>query len=451
MSPYGRRWHRAIAVIILALQIPFRSDAQGPDASTIIEQFDIPDDGDLMLVPVVIRERRQLFFVDTGCSHVVYDTSLRHLLGKPHDEVMVRTLTGTIKAEVFNAPEAKLGRLDLRVPDPRSALPVACVDLSEMRVAQGEGIRGVLGQSFLREHIIRLDFDLAKIFFLRAAGNDAGIAIRMMFVGDQAFVQTELCGIGKAMLNIDTGLAGLSGFLHPLYTKALESRRLFYDLGTRDGIGAAGAATRRVLRLPWLQLSTFRHSGLVFSEHSENLPSSIGLGYLSRYIVTFDFPNSLMYLRPSKHFARRDNDDFRGAAAWGISLARHRGEVMVETLAAGRPGKAAGILPGDVLLAVNGQDVRRARLFSIHRRFTLDENEVRLTVRRGDSEITKTIRRAPDWLLRIAPVARREPGWFVEEMIRGRAGGTDKIIKNSNKAEKNQGPEENKGRKYLIK
>jgi hypothetical protein len=388
-------WPR-IVVAIAALSVPAQSDAQVPE-STIIEQFDIPDDGALMLLPVFTCGKHHLFVVDTGSSGVIYDTSLKHLLGSARETSLMRTTTRPIEVEWFDAPAAMLGRLDLCSPGRSGQVrPVGCVDLSLFRFVVGEDIRGVLGRSFLSKHVVRLDFDQGKILFLTSAGDDPGDAIPIVFDKERPYMLAELAGIGKTMLGIDTGIVGSSGCLHPVCTRTLKAKDLFTDLGAARSIGAGGVETsEHICRLPWLQIGKFRHNDLIFCENAGGTPSAIGLSYLSRYVVTFDFRNHLIYLKPSRHFSRPEKDISAHSSSWGIWLTRDGGDVNIATVTEGSAAKAAGIKPSDVVLAVDGRDVSRMRLFAIHHLFPTDKSEFPIKVRRGGREITKVIRSEP--------------------------------------------------------
>jgi hypothetical protein len=57
------------AVVCLIAASPLRG--QEVDRSQILEEFDIPTDGDGLLIPVIINNKRFTFLVDTGTSEPV--------------------------------------------------------------------------------------------------------------------------------------------------------------------------------------------------------------------------------------------------------------------------------------------------------------------------------------------------------------------------------------------
>ena len=98
-----------------------------------------------------------------------------------------------------------------------------------------------------------------------------------------------------------------------------------------------------------VQVGPFHQLGLIFSTWPG--PNCLGLGFFARFHVTFDFPNDGVYLRPVKEFSRPDFLDLSG-----IRIAKKSKEVRVSWVLRGGPGQRAGILVGDVILAVDGAD-----------------------------------------------------------------------------------------------
>ena len=62
---------------------------------------------------------------------------------------------------------------------------------------------------------------------------------------------------------------------------------------------ASGVIRSREARISNLSVESFEYQDLIFGEGNW---SYLGLSFLSRHIVTFDFPNSRMYLKKGKEF-----------------------------------------------------------------------------------------------------------------------------------------------------
>src|SRR5260370_42500102 len=84
----------------------------------------------------------------------------------------------------------------------------------------------------------------------------------------------------------------------------------------------------------------------------------MGLGFLSRVIVTIDFPAQKLYLRKGKQFERPDRPD-----ASGLHILRKGEAAVVHSVDPESPGASAGLRAGDVLLQAGALRAREAALF----------------------------------------------------------------------------------------
>src|SRR5262249_50965082 len=100
-------------------------------------------------------------------------------------------------------------------------------------------------------------------------------------------------------------------------------------------------------KLSGLRLCGFHHRELVFAAGGTGPVSTIlGLEYLVRYVMTFDFPHNSLYLHPASHFHDRVIWDLRYEPVWigfpevGCSLGYShvtypRGEIMAQKIEGG--------------------------------------------------------------------------------------------------------------------
>ncbi len=105
----------------------------------------------------------------------------------------------------------------------------------------------------------------------------------------------------------------------------------------------------------------------------------LGLRFWERYSVTFDFPNHLIYLKPSKTFALPDPIGLSG-----INTLRIGGRVVIDRIDEGSPAAKARIRVKDVVLRIDGQDLATMRLHAFRLRLCEGGKTVRLSIRRGD-------------------------------------------------------------------
>lgn len=101
----------ALAAYLTCLALDAR--ATEPPLPTVLEKFDIPVGGDLIVVPVSVNGKPLRFIVDTGCSASAIVERHRSLLGKPVRHIQWRTLGGSAEVEHFAAPKMRLGQIEL--------------------------------------------------------------------------------------------------------------------------------------------------------------------------------------------------------------------------------------------------------------------------------------------------------------------------------------------------
>jgi S1-C subfamily serine protease len=88
-----------------------------------------------------------------------------------------------------------------------------------------------------------------------------------------------------------------------------------------------------------------------------------------------------MYLRPSRQFDHPDLCDLSG-----LHFLRQDGVIIVDKVERYSPAATADVQENDVLLAVNGRETSKARLFPLRRLLSTPHKTVRLELRRGKQE-----------------------------------------------------------------
>src|SRR6185312_6973813 len=84
------------------------------------------------------------------------------------------------------------------------------------------------------------------------------------------------------------------------------------------------------------ELAGFVHHKVRVDADTRN---GLGVGYLSRYVVTVDFPHHRLFLKQGRAYDRVDRVDHSG-----ITIARRDGHVEVYRVWAGSPAADAGVL-----------------------------------------------------------------------------------------------------------
>ncbi len=350
-------------LVILAVSLPF--PAIPPH---------ILADGDVLLLPVDFEGKRYQFLLDTGATNTVYDSTFRSRLGNFLGKERVKTPQGDVQASCFQAPEASVGKMSLRTNE-----PVICANLKNFREALGVPIMGIVGLDFLRQHRIRLDFDAGKLEFIDSVEAEPGTPIPLIL---------RRCYHAKASVageeeefKIDTGSVGdASGDLEAKLCERLIQAQKLKKVSRGLTISLSGIFEEQTLALNDFGLGPFTHHQLCFSQGRKNI---LGLRYLSRYVVTFDFPSQKMYLKKGKWF---DQPDSRNRNQSGLHIISTDGPTIVKIVDSGSPAARAGIEPKDILLKLDKLNADKTRLHVLRQRLARENETVHLRLRRGDEE-----------------------------------------------------------------
>ncbi len=244
--------------------------------------------GDLVCLKLRLERGGELLFaLDTGAQVTLLDKSLEPKLGKRLGSVEVRySPYGAGKGGAYRAPRFYLGSTRLQTGE-----WIATDDLSRFPFPN-PAVRGILGMDCLRHYCVQFDFAAGKTRFLDPDAlkkEELGNGFPLTFSSSLVFVDENLLGVKGANSLIDAG-DNFDGALTPkLFQQALEEQGLTTpvkrsgDMGTRKAFfprGVFGGESYPDLRL-------WEYSG----------GNTIGLRFLARHLVTFNFPKRIMYLK----------------------------------------------------------------------------------------------------------------------------------------------------------
>jgi hypothetical protein len=204
--------------------------------------------GDLLLIAVHLKGGGDLpFILDTGAPLTLLDTSLAQTLGKEVGAEKIFSMYGQTAGQYYKAPEIYVGEVQLR-----TGRRVLTMDLSRLSgdvnrlTGSNHRFKGILGMDALWHYCIQLDFTARQIRFLDP-------------------YQLHVDELGQALPLIPDAEGC------PLVVRGKDSHVLV-DTGCID-------------------------------KRATNL---LGLDFLARHLVTFNFPKRTMYLKPTSVSSRAD-------------------------------------------------------------------------------------------------------------------------------------------------
>jgi hypothetical protein len=267
-----------------------------------LEVFEIGTSGRPITVPVRLADCTLKFMVDTGAAKTAFDESVIDKLGLREilHTTLLHTPTGAIPTEVLKCPRAFVGEQSLHRIE-----SIVCCDLEPIRRATGLDISGVIGMDFLVLFAVEIDFDKGVMQLYDKAPSHweaFGVRVPLSIYQKCPVIDVQLPSVPSEQFVINTG-ADISSVSHAIFDRLCSTRALT-PAAHQHGVSVGGMLRWQSGKVTNLTLGPFQHKGIRLDRGTL---STIGLGYLSRYLVRFDFANSLLSLAPGERFAKDES------------------------------------------------------------------------------------------------------------------------------------------------
>jgi hypothetical protein len=244
--------------------------------------------GDELLVTLRLENGKELLcIVDTGASCVLFDQSLEPQLGTCYWTSHIPEHYGNKTIKWYKSPKLYIGSDQLQTGNWIGTCDLTQVSTVMQRMTfTNRPIMAILGLSCLKHYCIQFDFTAGKMRFLdgdRSNKADWGMKfplITHLFVPDSFYIRENLVGVQGPDSLIDSG-ANFDGWLTP---------KLFQQWTNH----VKSFATNEV-HFPNGVLGGEHYSDIELNGNGKD--NGIGLRFLARHFVTFDFPNQTMYLK----------------------------------------------------------------------------------------------------------------------------------------------------------
>jgi hypothetical protein len=263
----------------------------------------------------------------------------------------------------------------------------------------GVPLQGMVGNQLFRAFVMRIDYGAQTISLIKRADFEpgcSGTAVPLTIDDNELFVPGAFDGI-PGRFRIDTGSGAMldidAPFVHSHHLlNAFPHRLATTDTGIGGSVGTYVVCAHRLnigrvaVPNPITGLSVATGGNFALA----NVSGNIGNGALARFVVTIDFARRVLYLAPASKIPPGLDSYDRS----GLVLRWSQPNFTVSGVAAPSPAAAAGIRPGDVIVAVNGTPARKMTLLGVRAMLSGERagTPIALTLERASLRRTVTFR-----------------------------------------------------------
>jgi hypothetical protein len=299
--------------------------------------------------------------------------------------------TGTMKAGFTKVSRVDLGQAAI------TDQSFMTMPLDSMANIEGMAMPGMIGFETFRRFVTRVDYGNRTITLIDPKDfdpKDAGTAVPIAFDGNSIEIEGSYAGI-PGRFTIDTGARSSLMLDTPFVDKNNLHNASVKGEEATTGWGVGGPTKAFVMHGDLLKMGTVDvpHPLVLLStskagaDADDQLAGNIGGGVLKRFVVTFDYERSTMYLKPIAGTVD-DLDTFDRSGLW---INRDAEGFKVVDVTAKSPAADAGLANGDVVTAIDGKPATSIALPDIRKRLRNEKpgTVVTLAVKgKGDVKVT---------------------------------------------------------------
>ena len=369
-------------------------------------EFKFENYNNLIIVSMLLNDVLPVkFILDTGVrTAILTERSLSDFLSINYDRKI--PLVGTDGSKVIDAYIA--ANVTLQLPGATSkgqGMLVLAEDYLQLKNYLGVEVHGILGYELFSRFIVKINYDKTTITlydpeYYRPKKKLKVVPIALedskpFLIGEVTLLNDKSL---SAKLMMDTG-ASHSILLHTGTHESIEipEEKIFTTLGRGLGGNIEGYIGRiknvKIIDYQFQQvIGSFPASEMLVELFKpNNRQGTIGGGLLSKFVVTIDYFNENIYLKKGKGFKKGFEYNMSGieVKAIGTDLDTY----VINELTAGSPAERAGLMPGDIILNINGHNSANVKLNDINAFFRSKAGrKINLIVLREGERIKKSFR-----------------------------------------------------------
>ena len=286
-------------------------------APEVLAEFDFSNKDGYILLPVILDGEKYQFILDTGTIFTIFHNSFKDKLGeKKLSSLEVYAPSNEerrVVVERFPVPDVYIGDIKLNV-----SRFVGVMDLDMLKPGTSSMCDGIIGMDFLKQYIIQIDFDNGKVIFLRGKkdfdiysflrpkqnehpewGEPIKIKARKFNIRT---VRGKIIGCINTDFVIDTGCFFPGLLRNELFDKMNSNLDI-----TKNDIAFINTIPDNnsfgpVIKTDRFSVGAFNYNEMLFNREDV---STLGLPFFSHHLVTFDFPNNIMYLKKGEEYGKQ--------------------------------------------------------------------------------------------------------------------------------------------------
>lgn len=353
----------------------------------------------LIIVPLYLNDKGPFnFILDTGVGPlIISDPAMADSLKiKNLRPIKIAGLGKGNEIDAFVSSDIK-AQLGSAIMD---NIPSAILKTDLFRLSNyvGMPIHGLLGYHFFKSFVVEVRYSSKRLRFYTPGWTTKikGEKIPLDIINDKPYamvaVESEELGLIGLKLLVDNG-ASHAVSLEMLHEKPFPLP--VTSIPANLGMGLGGPISGNIGRMKSLKIGNYTLKAVLssFPKYEEvagkvlmkDRNGNLGADILSKFDITFDYNNNLMYIRKNSNFSLPFEHDMAGMEIYadGDKIERY----FINRIEPGSPSENSGLLPGDEIIYINFAPAGNFSLTEINRLMKSgDGKRVALTIVR-DGEL----------------------------------------------------------------
>lgn len=351
--------HSILIIVLQAMLFNVKTLAEAPPAKTkFITKFPflLMDGGIIILKATIGNFPDTLNFVlDTGCGGISLDSSTVEDL-KLTPAISSKTIKGIgqlkqakfVYNQTFHLPNLSIDSFEYHIND-----------YEFLRQSYGIKVDGVIGYSFLKHFIVKVDYDkrMIEVWKPGVIKYPKGGSLMPLSIEKLPFFNAHIKDKSsmESSYIFDTGaelcLLMSSSFVEN--SNVLSSNKKIVEIPA-EGLG--GSQMMKFTAIPELRVGQYSFKNvpsLIFKDEYNvtQYPKTggiIGNDLLHRFNLIINYPDAVIHLLPNSYFNEPFDYNYTGFKIFGIN-----GRVIIDNIIKDSPAEKAGLQPGDIIFGIN--------------------------------------------------------------------------------------------------